>query len=703
MKKHLKLFISTLIISLLLSDPGQAFIDNQGKDFLMTFLPNYDDSGVLELHLTSDVATTVSVRYPANSPSFTQDVGVVPGDITIVDLPIAAQQWSAGLVQNNAVHAYSENEFVAYMINRRITSSDAALALPIETMNTDYIVTTYEPDASFETPMFVTVAANDNTTVTITPTTGSPFTVMLNRGQGYLVEGSSDLTGTKITADKPIGMTNGNKCVNYDGSACDHIFQVATPTQTWGKEIPVANIPETSLGVRYKILASLDNTEILQDGIIIGTINAGEYILTDRLPGDHIFSSDQPIFVAQFMANRESSGGFPVGDPSMGNITPAEQYKTGYTFSTVGGKQFIEHNVTIIARTADVGTLLLDDVALSVSEFTRIGSSDYWVARLPLTDGVHRTESVHPHGITVKGFNSYDSYLYPGGAMFKFINQDTNPPECSFNNETKTGTASDNRPSEEGDGFIEKDTGIYSVELADGAINLTLTVDPFVPGDGTVSFSADLTDSKGVNGVGFIVVTDGAGNTCQASVEIISNKPPVAQCKDVQALLNANGEVTLSAADVDNGSYDPDPGDQITLSLSKSKFTCSDVGSQKFITLTVTDESGESDSCLSNVTVVDQTAPIVETKNITIELDTSGKAAITASDVDDGSTDNCCIESRSISKSDFTCADVGPQEVTLTVTDCNGNSNSATATVTVQKNLSRCRSDVPTEDKRSRR
>jgi hypothetical protein len=265
--------------------------------------------------------------------------------------------------------------------------------------------------------------------------------------------------------------------------------------------------------------------------------------------------------------------------------------------------------------------------------------------------------------------------------------------------------------------------------------------------------------------------------------QVCDDPLPVAQCKDVQALLNANGEVILSAADVDNGSYDPDPRDQITLSISKSKFTCSDIGSQSFITLTVTDERGQSASCLSKITVVDQTAPIVETKNITvqldahgkaaitasdvddgstdncciesrsisksdftcadvgpqevtltvtdcngnsnsatatvtvqdtaapvvktknitIELDTSGKAAITASDVDDGSTDNCCIESRSISKSDFTCADVGPQEVTLTVTDCNGNSNSATATVTVQKNLSRCRSDVPTEDKRSRR
>ncbi len=677
----------------------------------------------------------------------------MPGGITIVSLPPeAANNWANSVVNNRAVRAYSEDEFVCYMINRRQYTSDAALALPVDTMNTEYLVTTYQPSYDAE---FAVVAASDNTIVTVTPTTGSPSTVVLNRGEGFLIQDNSDLTGTKIFADKPVGMTNGNKCVRYDKSACDHVFQVAPPVQAWGKEIPVANLPETSLGVRYKILASRDNTEVLQDGSPIGTINAGEYILTDRLPGDQIFSSEEPIFVVQFMTNRKTSGGNPVGDPAMGNMTPAEQYRKSNTFSTVGGNQFSEHNVTIIAQTADVGSLMLDGTPLAASQFTQIGSSAYWVSRPYLNDGVHSTKSTNPHGITVEGFNVHDSYLYPGGAMFEFINSigDANLPECSFDNNTGTGTATDNRPSEDtngngeldpgedlnGNDLIDEDTGIYSVELSDDAINLALTVDSFEAGDGTVSFSAAFIDDAGSNGTGSILVSDGAGNICQAPVEIISNDLLEVQCQNVTLNLGSTGQAVLSSSQVDNGSFDPDDGDSITFSLSKTTFGCSDIGTQHGVTLTVTDDGGLSHSCVSNVTVVDNlspvpnaaslphitgqcsasipaaptatdncagtvtgttadplsysdqgthtvtwifddgkgnisaqtqqvvvqdtVAPIVVTKNITVQLSAEGNVSITPDAVDNGSTDNCCLGSMSVSKSSFTCSDLGENTV----------------------------------------
>ncbi|HAP64944.1 MAG TPA: HYR domain-containing protein, partial [Cytophagales bacterium] len=63
--------------------------------------------------------------------------------------------------------------------------------------------------------------------------------------------------------------------------------------------------------------------------------------------------------------------------------------------------------------------------------------------------------------------------------------------------------------------------------------------------------------------------------------------------------------------------------------------------------------------------------------------DGSGNATITATDIDGGSTDNCGIASRTLDLSSFTCAEVGANTVTLTVTDNEGNVDSATATVTV--------------------
>ena len=81
----------------------------------------------------------------------------------------------------------------------------------------------------------------------------------------------------------------------------------------------------------------------------------------------------------------------------------------------------------------------------------------------------------------------------------------------------------------------------------------------------------------------------------------------------------------------------------------------------------------------------DAQAPVAVCQDITIQLDASNNATITASQIDNGSSDNCGIASLSVSPSSFTCADIGANTVTLTVTDVGGNTSSCTATVTVEE------------------
>jgi hypothetical protein len=80
---------------------------------------------------------------------------------------------------------------------------------------------------------------------------------------------------------------------------------------------------------------------------------------------------------------------------------------------------------------------------------------------------------------------------------------------------------------------------------------------------------------------------------------------------------------------------------------------------------------------------IETTKPDAKAKAITIYLDDNGGATIVASDINDGSTDNCSIETYEVSKTDFTCDDLGDNDVTLTVTDYAGNSEEATSVVTV--------------------
>lgn len=161
-------------------------------------------------------------------------------------------------------------------------------------------------------------------------------------------------------------------------------------------------------------------------------------------------------------------------------------------------------------------------------------------------------------------------------------------------------------------------------------------------------------------------------------------EPPVAVCQNITVQLDASGSVTIVATDVDGGSTD-NVG-IVSYSIDIDTFSCAEVGPNT-VTLTVTDAAGNSDTCTATVTVEDNIAPTAVCQNITMQLDATGNVIITASDIDNGSTDNCGITSLSVSPASFTCADIGANTVTLTVTDVNGNNSTCTATVTVEDNV----------------
>lgn len=556
-------FISLLAAATLLAPASAQILDNEGTEFLCAFNPNAVAQGItstLEVHLTSDTPTTVSIRYPSTSPTFMADEAVTPGAITIVELPVAAgNAWVNDQVSANLVGLSAAEEFTAYLINRSMFTSDAALALPVDTMNTEYILADYSIDNfSVDQGHFAVYARFDDTTVTITPATeliggraaGVPFTVTLDAGEGYFGKVANagvtqSLTGSIVTADRVIGVSSGNPCsaVPSGVPACDHIFAVIPPTQTWGTEALLTNLPNRPEGTVYRIIGSVDGTQIELDGVPLGTVNRGSFFETAPLPADGLLASTggEPFLVVQYMTGIGASS-IAIGDPSMGNVIPPAQFKESYTFSTVGGSQFAEHWVTISARNSDVGTLSLNGIPVDAAEFSPIGTSDFSVARIMIPEGTYATSSTMPHGITVQGFNQSDSYLYPGGARFQFINPvgDANPPTCDVDPITgvneATVTVRDDRPSEDtngnlvldagedlnGNGLIDEDTGIFFVALAPGSTNLALDPPAFQPGDATVDVTVRTIDA-GMDASGGIVVTDGAGNETTCAVDLSGN------------------------------------------------------------------------------------------------------------------------------------------------------------------------------------
>ena len=175
----------------------------------------------------------------------------------------------------------------------------------------------------------------------------------------------------------------------------------------------------------------------------------------------------------------------------------------------------------------------------------------------------------------------------------------------------------------------------------------------------------------------------GAFSTCQSEVRILDHTPPVARARDLNLELDANGRATISLADVDAGSYDN--CGPVTLSLNRTTFDCSDLGNLQ-VRLTVTDASGNVSEALSDITISDNTPPVIQANNVTLTLDENGRATVSTESLTGSISDNCGIWDISVSQNEFTCEHLGENTVIITVQDVRGNRSTATVTVTVLDN-----------------
>jgi uncharacterized repeat protein (TIGR03803 family) len=117
--------------------------------------------------------------------------------------------------------------------------------------------------------------------------------------------------------------------------------------------------------------------------------------------------------------------------------------------------------------------------------------------------------------------------------------------------------------------------------------------------------------------------------------KLVLNRPPIPRCHDVTVSAGPN---CAADASVDNGSFDPDAGD--TLTLSQEPPGPYPLGSTP-VTLTVTDNHGASASCTATVTVVDTTPPAISDVGVTPNVLWPPNHKMLEATVDYTATDDC--------------------------------------------------------------
>lgn len=276
-------------------------------------------------------------------------------------------------------------------------------------------------------------------------------------------------------------------------------------------------------------------------------------------------------------------------------------------------------------------------------------------------------------------------------------NSNGDAPPQSFN----TGT---DQVNTNGAGGVSANFGWVKIELLsevpavackNAAVTLpqngTLTIDPNLIFNGPGQFCSALTVSPATlncSNLGNNTVTlrmGGNGNpvvSCTATVTVTDVLTPSITCNSVQAPLNASGNASVAtsalATATDNCS--------VQLSSPPASYTCANLGANT-ITVTATDNSGNSATCVATVTVVDQINPTVTCKNTTVTLNASGTATITKESIFQSSSDNCgTVTLVGVNPGIVNCSHIGTTTIVLHAIDGSFNSTNCTATITVVDN-----------------
>jgi len=145
----------------------------------------------------------------------------------------------------------------------------------------------------------------------------------------------------------------------------------------------------------------------------------------------------------------------------------------------------------------------------------------------------------------------------------------------------------------------------------------------------------------------------------------------------VTKVLDENGLVIIQPDELYSGD-----ATGVAFTLSQTEFTCDDIGIHT-VRLSYS-KDGETGFCDIEVSIEDNTPPVIQLTTISIDLNETGVASILFSDIDAGSYDNCDSNvTYTLSKSVFSCKEVGTNDIQVIAEDSSGNRSTGTTSVTV--------------------
>ena len=570
--------------------------ENVGTEFYMSFPANLEEGTPAEryirLYISSGVTTKVDIYALGGYKGSinTKANEIVTFDLNKNEAQIFERRAETSIpddqvYKNMAVRVVAQDPIIVYGINRASQTSDGFLALPVNALGQEYVVASAANNIPFGGGLdfpsqFMVIAPYDNTNVTITfpmdtkgHVAGQRITVPMMKGDVYSAMSTGfkgDMTGAVIRSNNPVAVTAGQNCTflpdeNY--WACDHIVEMLTPTDSWGKIYFALPIQERTKGDTYRVIAGEPNARVFVNGNEIATINQvggengfGWIEFREEVRHPMIFTSDKRISVAQYN-NGQRYDNSTSTDPFFMILTPVEQFQQAVIFTTPNF-DFTKNYINMIADSAGMATAemtkageenwqkvnTLPGVAIATMPPSPDGKK-YVGATFPIPPGAYRLRSsAGSFAAYIYGGGLFDSYGYPLSiATGNLVLPDTvapeivGDPEC---NGSVEGTITD---------FPDDATirsNLSTIRLHPSSLNYLLTHDPFTP---RVSRSAGYrlrVVNPLADGIAILVATDQASNVSYDTVRYfarnISITPDPLDIGEVLVGTTATRQVTIT-------------------------------------------------------------------------------------------------------------------------------------------------------------
>ncbi|GBD06520.1 hypothetical protein HRbin21_00313 [bacterium HR21] len=419
-----------------------------GTHFFLGFMENEIERGSslrLQLSIAARAPTTVRVRFPTESQERIYRLNA--GEYRWIAVPPELEVRTREQPVASAIEIRSDAPIVVYAFSSQATTTDAYTAIPVVNWGTEYRILSFPNDAYTPRPgdttinrlrdlilrrsEWMVIAAYDSTVVTFVPrvrtaggkAAGIPHTVVLNRGECYLVQSDStpkglgDMTGTLVQSSKPIGVLSGHVRVSLplnlppEADTKDHLVEMLPALPSVGKRY-ISTPFAIGTGDWFRAVALFPQTQLKltrATGSIVQTTlqNAGDGADFPAEAAPILWEADKPFLLVQLMYSAVTGGPqalvnpYVSFDPCMVLVPPLEQYVQQAHFfvpdtSLAGFNQFKRHWINVVVSAEALASLQLNGTPLSQRApqlltqqlpWTINGMRYHWV-QLPVSPGM---------------------------------------------------------------------------------------------------------------------------------------------------------------------------------------------------------------------------------------------------------------------------------------------------------------------------